>query len=110
MRNWDDERLLEYLMTSEFDDNINPEDLRFLLLKFRNFFRIVSSRITSNELERKRFEFDIQNLEHRKNQEIEILKKSNNDLLNIYNSIISRKLTLSERLTGKIKLRPNESI
>jgi hypothetical protein len=110
MKNWDDERLLDYLMTSDFDDNLSPEDLRFLLLKFRNFFRIVSSRITTNELERKRFEFDIEHLKQQKNEEIEHQKNSYDNLLNIYNSIITRKLTLSERFQGKIKLKPNESI
>ena len=110
MKNWDDERILEYLITSEFDDNLSPEDLRYLLFKFRYFYRIISSRSTSIEIEKKRFNFEIESLKQLKNEEIQIEKKSYDHLLNIYNSITSRKLSFMERWKGKIKLGPNESI
>jgi hypothetical protein len=110
MKNWDDERILEYLMTSEFEDNLSPEDLKFLLWKFRYFYRVISTRSNNIEMEKKRFDFEIETLKLSKNKEIEDQKKSYHHLLNIYNSITSRKLSLIERITGKIKLGPNENI
>lgn len=41
--NLTDGDILDFLMLSDFD-NLNPEELRFLLLKFRYFYRITSSR------------------------------------------------------------------
>lgn len=110
MKNWDDERLLEYLMTSDFDENLPPEDLKFLLLKFRYFYRIISSRSMSIDLEKKRFDFEIDTLKRENQEKIQVEKNSYDHLLNIYKSLVSRKLTFTERLKGKIRLKPNESI
>ena len=110
MKNWDDGRILDYLMTSDFNENLSPEDFRILLVRFRNFYRIVSSRSMSIDIEKKRFDYEIELLTKTKNEEIQTLKSSYESLLNIYRIVTSRKLTLSERWNGKINLKPNEII
>lgn len=110
MKNLRDEEILDYLMTSDFNESLSPEELKNLLLKFRHFFRINFSRSNSIEMEKKRFHYEIEQLEIKKQEEINNLSDSNNKLLDIYNSITSRKLTLSERLFGKIKPKSNEKI
>ena len=61
-------------------------------------------------MEKKRFDYEIDQLKLKKQEEINNLSDSNNKLLNIYNSITSRKLTFLERLFGKIKPKSNEKI
>lgn len=99
-----DEQILEYLMTSDFIENYKPEEYKFLLHKFRYFYRILHgnhSRIKSD------YEFSDSQLK----SEIEILKKSvTNEQIkstNLQNQIDlskkERKLTWKERWDGKIK-------
>ena len=41
LNNINDNELLNYLLTSEFDDDeLTSEMLRFLLLKFKSFYRV----------------------------------------------------------------------
>ena len=41
MKELNDDDILEYLMTSDFIENHNPEEYKFLLHKFRFFYRIL---------------------------------------------------------------------
>lgn len=110
MKNWDDKKILDYLMTSDYNDNLSPEQLKFLLQKFKYFYRIISSKSMSIEMEKKKFDYEVDLLNNTKNEEINQLKSSYSHLLNIYKIVTSRKLTLSERWAGKIKLQSNEII
>lgn len=104
------EDLLDYLMTSDFNENLSPDELKELLIKFRQFYRVKFSRVESMEMEKKKFDFEIEQLKHQFQLSNQQLIESNQHLLNIYNSITSRKLTFLERLLGKIKTRKNEII
>jgi len=108
MRNWDDERILNYLMTSDFNDSVSPEDMKYLLSKFRYFYRIVSSKSMNIEVEKRNFEFEIDHLKKTKDAEIQNLNNINQDVTSKYKHITSRKLTFIERILGKIRLKPNE--
>lgn len=110
MKNWDDKKILDYLMTSDYNDNLSPEELKFLLNKFKYFYRVISAKSMSIEMEKKKFDYEIDLVNTVKNEEINQLKSSYSDLLNIYRIVTSRKLTLSERWAGKIKLQSNEII
>lgn len=99
-----DKDILDFLMTSDFNENLTPEESRFLLFKFRYFYRLQHSKMdglnnvivdlekkledTQQELKSKVFEL----------QSEMVLVKEQRD------KIINRKLTLIERLTGKIKI------
>lgn len=97
-----DEQILDYLMTSEFDEGLTPEECKFLLQKFRNFYRVVSCSITNyqdrmDDALKKRDEME-RILESKTNE----FNNEKSNLINKINKILSRKLTFKERILGKI--------
>jgi hypothetical protein len=108
MKNWTDDKFLEYLMTSDFDDNLSPEDYKLLLQKFRKFYRITAGRSTNIEMEKKKFDYEIDLLKTKNLQDISNLEQEKNHILGVYNNLLQRKLTVSERIIGKVKPKPNE--
>ena len=97
-----DEEILEFLMTSEFEDDYKPEELKYLLVKFRYFYRLLHGRHelvkSDNEFNTKKYTEDI---EARDNQ-INILKGQLAEKENTIHSLKNRKLTMKERFSGKI--------
>lgn len=97
---------LNYLMTSEFNEGLTPEQLIELLHKFRYEYRLLSGKNTSltKELEKKSLE-----LENIKGLNFEIENKSNvriailEDEVYFLRNKLTRKLTIKERFIGKIK-------
>jgi hypothetical protein len=97
-----DEDILNFLMTSEFEGDYSPEELKYLLVKWRYFFRLFQGRSEQSKMNledkilkieeqlelKKKGEFDLQ---------VELAKKE--DLIS---SIKNRDLTFKERWTGKI--------
>ena len=102
MKTYNDEDLLDFLMTSEFDETLSPDDYKFYLKKFRNFYRIVANRM---DFQKDRMSQAIEEKEQMsKHLDLQV-KEFNNEksiLINKLNNILSRKLTLKERLLGKI--------
>lgn len=97
-----DDEILEFLMTSDFEEDYKPSELKYLLVKFRYFYRILYSR---NQNSQDDSEFIVKKM----NDELEILKLQifneqieNANKQNIIDSLKKRKLTLKERITGKI--------
>ena len=94
MSNYNEEELLNFLMTSEFNEGFTPEQYKFFLIKFRNFYRIVSCSV---EYSRERMSHAIQEKEQIeqiliKNSEEFNIEKSN--LINKLYNIKTKKLTL----------------
>ena len=97
-----DEEILNFLMVNEFEGDYSPAELKYLLVKWRYFFRLFQGRSeqskmalediilkTKEQLEiKKRSEFDLQ---------VEIAKKE--DLIS---SMKNRNLSWKERFSGKI--------
>lgn len=103
MKELTDDEILEYLMTSEFNENIKPEEFKFLLHKFRYFYRILHGNHTrikgEYEVELKRLNDLIKSLNSKVSQET--IRAT--DLQNkIDLSEKQRKLTWKERFFGKI--------
>ena len=104
-----DDEILEFLMTSDFENDYYPAELKYLLIKWRYFYRI-----KQGKLERKTIDSEgqIENLENKiKNQEIEKLNLQI-ELTNkqkIVDSMKNRSLTFKERWSGKIILKENEN-
>jgi hypothetical protein len=99
-----DDEILEFLMTSEFENDYSPTELKYLLVKWRYFYRL-----KQGNLERKTVDFEgqIQNLENKIkaserekiNLQVELADKQN-----VIDSMKNRNLTFKERWKGKIIL------
>jgi hypothetical protein len=97
-----DEEILEFLMTSEFEGDYSPVELKYLLIKWRYFYRLVNGRLervtTDSEGTIRKLNTDINLLNNRINNLL--VENTNKD--NLVNSLKSRKLTFKERWSGKI--------
>jgi len=98
-----DELILDFLMNSDFNDqDYSPEELKYLLVKWRYFFRLFQGR---SEQSKMNLEDKILKIE----QQLEIKKKSEFDLQvilakkeDLISSIKNRDLSWKERWSGKI--------
>jgi hypothetical protein len=97
-----DEEILEFLMTSEFEGDYSPEELKYLLIKWRYFYRLANGKIervsTDSEGTIRKLNADINLL----NTKINNISVENANKDNLINSLTSRKLTFKERWSGKI--------
>jgi hypothetical protein len=103
-----DEEILDLLMTSEFENNLSPTEFKYLLKKWRYFYRLqngVLERIKDD------LTFSVNSLK----DELDALKKEQYNILvdcakkeDKINSLKNRKLTFRERWTGKIIDRKDE--
>lgn len=98
-----DKEILDYLMTSDFNESLSPDECKFLLLKFRYFYRFTSSkneRFSEDIISlNKKYEKDTYSL----NEKMSKLTSELKDIEEKYKNTISRKLSLNERIFGKIK-------
>jgi hypothetical protein len=104
-----DEEILDFLMNSDFEGDFKPEEFRYLLHKWKYFYRILSGRA---ELAKVNHDGEIRQLISEK----ETLSKSLFDTQvasaqkeDTINTMKSRKLTLKERWSGKIILNEDEN-
>ena len=107
LNNINDNELINYLLTSEFDDSeLTSNMLRFLLLKFKYFYRIQYSR---NQILKDDLELKVKSTD----EEIKFLKKQildsnkekdffKNEFEYLENSLLNRKLTFKERWKGRL--------
>jgi hypothetical protein len=97
-----DEEILEFLMTSDFENEYKPEELKYLLHKWRYFYRVLYGKLDlvktdkefevssmTEEIKRLKMQITELNLEVRQKEE-EIMISNN------------RKLSFKERISGKI--------
>lgn len=99
-----DDEILDFLMTSDFHEEYKPSELKQLLLRFRYFYRIINDRNRNNI-------YDSEFRETRLKEEIEILRSeiskhqvSNAKIQDKLDLMSNKKLTLRERISGKIKI------
>jgi hypothetical protein len=101
----DDKDILNYLMTSEFVDGLTPEESKFLLVKFRYYYRRIVSRNDQllyevGLLDKKITESNLLNKSQVESLQIKVAK-----LEDKINQNFNRKLSLRERISGKIILK-----
>jgi hypothetical protein len=104
-----DEDVLNFLMTSEFTDDYSPAELKYLLVKWRYFYRLSQGR---NEQIKVKGEGDVQQLEYDKellNNTIGQLSLRVLEKDDLINSLKTRDLTWKERWSGKIILTGDEN-
>jgi hypothetical protein len=99
MKNWNDRDILNYLMTSEFGDNLSTDELKFLLVKFRQYYRIESTKHNNFEIEKRKFDSLLEHLNNKLNH----VNYEKNILQNNYDELFKRKLTWKERIDGFLK-------
>ena len=97
-----DEEILDLLMTSEFENNLSPTEFKFLLKKWKFFYRLLHGKLerTKDDLTFKVSTLN-EDVEGLKNQNYKIMvdNAQKQDQINI---LKNRKLTWKERWTGKI--------
>ena len=89
---------LRYLMTSNFDENMTPIEMRELLYEFRKEYRILDSKV--NLMSREKITQDERIVEMK--QIINNTQKQLTSTKTNYNKTLNRKLTFKERVGGKI--------
>ena len=97
---------LNYLMTSDFNDGLTPEELIEMLNKFRYEYRLLSSKNTALEKQIEKLSVDLENIngllyeiETKGKQKAALLE----DELHFISNRLNRKLSLKERISGKIE-------
>jgi hypothetical protein len=98
-----DEQILEYLMTSDYIENYSPEEYKFLLSKFKYFYRILHGRYT---LDKSQKDFKIEELNKTIESMSKIIEQEQIKSTQLQDKIDlstkERKLTWKERWDGKI--------
>lgn len=104
-----DEDVLNFLMISEFEGDYSPTELKYLLVKWRYFYRLSQGR---NEQLKNHTDGEIQKL----NEEVKLIDNQKNNLLvkladkdNLIHTLKNRNLSLKERFKGKIILTEDEN-
>ena len=99
-----EEEILDFLMTSDFESEFKPDELKYLLLKWRYFYRVIHGK---HDLLKTDSSYDISKLEEKikfLEKEIASLQTMLTNKSDEINQIKTRKLSLLERLKGKINL------
>ena len=104
-----DEEILDFLMTSDFEEEYKPSEFKYLLLKWRNFYRILYSRMDLNRINSEGDMRVIGELTDGLKNQITELQKNVANRDDIIHSMKNRKLTFKERLSGKIIINENEN-
>ena len=99
-----EEEILDFLMTSDFEGEFKPDELKYLLLKWRYYYRVLKG---EHDLLKTDKNYDISLYEEKikfLQTEISSIQAMLFESNNLVEELKSRKLTLKERLTGKINL------
>jgi hypothetical protein len=98
----DNSEILDFLMTSDFEGDYKPEELKFLLIKWRYFYRILNGKFdlikVENEGELRKIKEELS----LKDNKINKLLMEIADLKNKIDLSKNRKLSWKERISGKI--------
>ena len=105
MQDFSETDILNYLMVSEFNEGLTPDEFKFLLYRFRYHYRLMSCK---NE----NLKYEIDSLKSKLAENSNIYNLQSQNLINeknkfekSYNDLINKKLTWKERIKGKIILK-----
>jgi hypothetical protein len=102
LTNLTEEDIMNYLMTSEFTEGLTPDEFKFLLLKFRNFYRVSSGRIQLLKADIEAKDKEVDNTKQYSQKEISKFKEEAELAQSQLKKILERKLSWKERWHGKI--------
>jgi hypothetical protein len=97
-----DEEILDFLMTSDFEEDYKPEELKYLLVKWRYFYRLLNGRFETSKVGSDGTINRITEELESKSNKIDRLLFDCTNKDNIIESMKNRSLTWKERFTGKI--------
>jgi hypothetical protein len=109
INNLTEQDIMDYLMTSEFEEGLTPDEFKLLLFKFRNFYRVLNGRtdLLKTDLEAKVKEID--DIKSIHSIQLNNLMREKASIENLCNSLKKRPLSWKERWTGKIITEENET-
>jgi|GEM_PF-3201926 len=98
-----DDEILEYLMTSDINENHRPEDYKYLIFKFRLFYKILYGNFqlykTNSESENRILNSSIESIK----KELILTQTEKANIQNDMDQISKpRKLTWKERISGNL--------
>jgi hypothetical protein len=96
--------ILEYLMTSEFTEGLTPDEFRFLLIKFRNFYRISAGKVDYFKVELDSKKKEIEEVRSSIPTKINLILSEKANIEDNMNRLKNRNLSWKERFLGKIIL------
>lgn len=97
-----DQEIIDYLMTSDFNEGLTPDEFKFLLFKFRNAYRVISGRNDLLKVDISGKQNEIDTIKGIFNEELSLIKEENHTMSEKLKNIFERKLTWGERIKGKI--------
>lgn len=100
--------IMNYLMTSEFNEGLNPDEFKFLLYKFRYNYRLLYAKNESIKVKLEKLEMDLEANKFSYQKNINDLNSKKEEVEIKYESLKNRKLSWKERIKGKIILKENE--
>ena len=97
-----DQEILDFLMTSDFEGDYSPEEFKYLLFKWRYYYRLLNGKlervVDDKDTDLRKFkDFEEKNSIVIKNLENEILQKDEK-----IKHLKSKNLSWKERISGKI--------
>lgn len=111
MNDLNDDKLFEYLMTSDFIENYKPTEWKFLLLKFRSFYKLFRGSKEQELIEKEQIIKQLKNQVDSLNNQLSQEKIKSSELQNkIDLSKKKRKLTWKERFNGETETFKDEQI
>lgn len=100
--------ILNYLMTSEFNEGLNPDEFKFLLYKFRYNYRLVYARNESLLVKLEKVEMDLESTKSNFQKNINNLNSEKEKVEKKFEVLKNRKLSWKERIKGKIIFKEDE--
>ena len=104
-----EEEILNLLMTSEFEGDLSPKELKYLLLKYRYFYRLLHGKLERNKIDNEGIIDDLNGHVETLKNAITNLQVENANNENTINGLKNRKLTWKERWTGQIITNKDEN-
>ena len=108
MQSFSEKDILDYLMTSEFNEGLTPDEFKFLLHKFRYHYRLTYGINQNLKIEIDDLKKKIENNQNHTKKIIDSVNYENLKSQERYNRLINRKLTWIERIKGKIIIKEDE--
>jgi hypothetical protein len=97
-----DDEILDLLMTSDFVGDYKPEELKYLLIKWRYFYRLLIGKYDLCKVDHDGLLKNLKDDLYSKDSKINRLLIENSELKNTISQIENRKLSWKERISGKI--------
>jgi hypothetical protein len=94
--------ILDFLMTSDFNEGLNLDEFKFLLKKFRNFYRISTCNINNCKDRMDSALEESKNTKKECDQKVQIISNEKDHIEKKFNELLNKKLTWKERMYGKI--------